>query len=123
MIDSLIITVLRVVCQPPWGVRGHARLYTEIKEESDAKTGVTLLKSNARVLSQQATVYTRTYGTEYVAIFDWDALFLWRFNNLNQQPPSAKAGVPQGHFAGTSGMDCYWDSPKTVPAVLLGSLL
>lgn len=107
--------------------RGHVEhgresfLNARIQKESDAKADGTLLDNNARVLSQQATVYARTYETEYVAIFDWDALFLWRFNELNQNSPGV--GMPQAHFAGTSGMGCYCENPKTMPAVLLGFLL
>lgn len=106
--------------------RGHVKggragfLKARIQQESDADNGaMTLLRSNAKVLSQQATVYADTYRTEYVAIFDWDALFLWRFDRL----PDKKIDVDGPAFAGNSGQGLYCDDAKVIPTVLLGFLL
>ncbi|KAG8163833.1 hypothetical protein KVR01_005751 [Diaporthe batatas] len=47
-------------------------LVTKTKTES-------LMANNAKCLTKQAAAYSSKFGTRYVALFDWDNLFLWHF--------------------------------------------
>ncbi|KAB5566755.1 hypothetical protein GE09DRAFT_1219015 [Coniochaeta sp. 2T2.1] len=47
---------------------------------------VTRLGGNAIILTKQAGAYATRFGTKYVALFDWDSLFLWKFAALKLLP-------------------------------------
>lgn len=43
----------------------------------------TLLGGNAIAITKQAVAYAWSYKTRYVAICDWDAMFLWKFPRID----------------------------------------
>lgn len=57
--------------------------------EAYAKAGEnkdpTHLTNNAVMLSKQAAAYALRYRTQFIAIFDWDSLFLYRFRDLRAE--------------------------------------
>ncbi|TLD03232.1 uncharacterized protein PgNI_12485 [Pyricularia grisea] len=64
----------------------RARVESEIQdldvERGKAKPGYWVpsrLGHNAACITKQAQAYSKSYGTRYVACFDWDNLFLWNF--------------------------------------------
>lgn len=42
---------------------------------------------NAVCLTKQAAAYAIKWETRFVALFDWDGLFLWHFGGMNLEPP------------------------------------
>lgn len=57
------------------------------------------MENNAMCLTKQAAAYSSKWKTRYVALFDWDNLFLWHFAGKDfsaQRKPSDLVG-PDGH--------------------------
>lgn len=57
------------------------------------------MENNATCLTKQAAAYSSKWKTRYVALFDWDNLFLWHFAGKDFTPsrkPSDLLG-PDGH--------------------------
>ncbi|POS70773.1 hypothetical protein DHEL01_v210831 [Diaporthe helianthi] len=59
------------------------------------------MDNNATCLSKQAAAYSTRFGTRYVALFDWDTLFLWNFAGKDFKR-GARAG-PQAYLYGHDG--------------------
>lgn len=54
-----------------------------------------LISHNAAVLTKQAAAYATKWQTRYVALFDWDGLFLWNFAGMRFGPaPKLGRGAP-----------------------------
>lgn len=47
-----------------------------LKDDDDRESAMT---NNAECLTKQAVAYSSKFKTRFVALFDWDALFLWHF--------------------------------------------
>lgn len=61
---------------------------------------------NATCLTKQAAAYSLKWKTRYVALFDWDSLFLWNFAGTNFEAPligRGGAGRPTGASKGVAG--------------------
>lgn len=54
-----------------------------------------LMDHNAAALTKQAAAYATKWQTRYVALFDWDSLFLWNFAGMRVGPaPKLPRGAP-----------------------------
>ncbi|KAI1481565.1 hypothetical protein F4774DRAFT_407873 [Daldinia eschscholtzii] len=81
-------------------------------EEAKLETRMQLA-DNALVLSKQATVYANDYETPFVAVFDYDAIFFWRFDNL-------PADRVKDRTAGTYGAGWFSKDGTEITRMLLG---
>ena len=74
----------------------------------------TLLTDNAIVISKQAKKYHNTVGVNDVAVFDWNAMFLFDFRGVNEDP---------AHPVFTKGLFVQEGQGVTFRLLLLGFLL
>lgn len=63
------------------------------------------MQHNAVCLTKQAAAYATKWKVRYVALFDWDHMFLWNFAGMNFQPslssaPSRGSGGSAGQVSG-----------------------
>ena len=56
----------------------------------------TQLGGNSVILTKQAAAYATRFGTKYIALFDWDSLFLWDFAGMKIY---GKGAAKQGDWA------------------------
>ena len=56
----------------------------EAYDNTDNDSGMaTTLKANAIALSKQAAAYAKVQETQFIGLFDWDSMFLFRFCQLD----------------------------------------
>ncbi|KAJ4420824.1 hypothetical protein N0V82_004119 [Gnomoniopsis sp. IMI 355080] len=51
------------------------------------------MQHNAVCLTKQAAAYATKWYVRYVALFDWDHMFLWNFAGMNFQPSQSSAAT------------------------------
>ncbi|KAB5566789.1 hypothetical protein GE09DRAFT_746693 [Coniochaeta sp. 2T2.1] len=68
-------------CVPEYGERNAAQIVDRLTKgfTTDKTEWKTHLTGSSIILSKQAAAYATRFGTKYVALFDWDSLFLWYF--------------------------------------------
>lgn len=85
----------------------------------------TLMEQNAAILTKQAAAYSFNWRTRFVALFDWDNLFLWHFDGLSWKMPPAPKGINQtrqvGHAQWARGT--WVDQREHYRMALLGFVL
>ena len=84
---------------------------TATQSKTDSRLG-----GNATILTKQAGAYATRFGTKYVALFDWDSLFLWNFAALKFTSP--RTGIHGNWAYGT-----WVDGRDRFRRVLLGFFL
>lgn len=81
------------------------------------------MEHNAVCLTKQAAAYATKWQVRYVALFDWDHMFLWNFAGMNFQTQTARGGrgpVP-GHADWAYGT--YVRSRRDYRSSLLGFVM
>jgi hypothetical protein len=84
-------------------------------EEALSKRGNTLFLSNMVPISKQAAHYAWATGSHYIAVFDWDSLFMFRYESVDSETKSI------GDW--TYGTWVQEDEVTTFRKALLGFLL